>query len=670
MQTSSQIQTQVSKTTKSRFRTYPSLTEFTNMLLRNLYIMVTRIPILSTTVILVLTLLQSPGRAKSETVVFCSIYLCLSFFQQFFYYFTFYTQVKNIESKWNKSAIHKAFSSKQKNTITLQNVKTSQLLIGDIVLIKSGTVCPADLLILDTSVQRHGEKILDSNERRITGENQISHKKAIRNMNNIIEGGKAADHIEAVTKIVTSCSGQIEYGGPNSKREIDGIFKLRNDPKASRIDNGYILFCGAKLYTEWFVLDNLRMIGMVLYNGKNTKILQKNLHNTGSGTSLSSNKKTKAYLFIDQLSIIFLVLTVAFWIGNCTFLFHLEPEYISFQKRVDPDRSTTMIVLKELCILLDYIPSALYIFFDAYSFLIAFHLEKRDFFLLERLKALCKCCTKQLRRRKEKMATKMKSLRPDLGSTVLKGKMIKKVDSGTNLAPPGSSSRTRMVQFDMSKSVVSPRDVKRTDSSLIKVGKLGQGLANVITTPESLFNERIDGLIDPNEVKVMNYAVMSDLSCIDHVVFDKTDTLTSSVFHVVKISTFSRCYSVDVTKVEETIAEFKEKPELFNFQDSDEEEKKENENYSEKSQEYDEEIKGNYVPDIIDEDDNLSDLFDVAYPVYDLEESQKSVSSILWLTRKPFDGKGGDDLCPQQPSPQGQQVLRNAEKHGCFWIRQ
>jgi magnesium-transporting ATPase (P-type) len=615
------------------------------MLLRNLFIMVTRIPILSTITTLILTLVQGNGRPRSEALIFCSIYLAIACFQQFFYYFTFYTQVKNIESKWNGSEIHKAFSNKQSKTITLQNVKTSELLIGDIVLIKSGTVCPADLLIIDTSVQRHGQKILDSNERRITGENQISHKKAIRNMNNI-EGGKA-DHIEAISKIVSSCSGQIEYCGPNSKSEIDGIFKLKNDPKASRIDNKYILFCGAKLYTEWFVLDNFRMIGMVLYNGKNTKILQKNLHNR---SSVSNNKKTKAYQFIDHLSIIFLLLSLAAWTVNLFLLFGLEEEYLSFQRLVDPNYSWAGMAMNELCIHLDIIPSALYIFFDAYSFLVAFHLEKRDYVLIERLRAIFKCCSRPLRRRKEKTPTsKLKSFKGDSGTVLMiKGKQAKKAESSPSLTH-FSSSRNRMVQVDVSKSIVSPTRTNARESTIIKGGKSLQNLGTI--TAESLFDAREDCLIDPNEIKVMNYAVMSDLSCIDHVVFDKTDTLTSSVFHIVKICTFSRCYKVDVAKVEETIFEYKEKPELFNFQDSDEEEKKENENYSEKSQEYDEEINGNYLPDIIDEDDNLSELFDIAYPVYELEEgSEKSTSSILTFTRKPFDCKRRNAISCRQSS--------------------
>jgi magnesium-transporting ATPase (P-type) len=78
---------------------------------------------------------------------------------------------------------------------------------------------------------------------------------------------KVTKHLE---KILESLKGSIEYEDPiYGLKVIDGSFKLQNDPKVMRIREENVLFCGSKIYTSW-------IIGIVLYNGKNTKIFRHN----------------------------------------------------------------------------------------------------------------------------------------------------------------------------------------------------------------------------------------------------------------------------------------------------------------------------------------------------------------------------------------------------------
>lgn len=64
--------------------------------------------------------------------------------------------------------------------------------------------------------------------------------------------------------------GQIEYCSPEERSSnVFGSFKLKNDPKAIRITDENILYCGSKLL-------GAEVIGLVLYTGQDTKVFQQN----------------------------------------------------------------------------------------------------------------------------------------------------------------------------------------------------------------------------------------------------------------------------------------------------------------------------------------------------------------------------------------------------------
>jgi magnesium-transporting ATPase (P-type) len=189
-------------------------------------------------------------------------------------------EVGEFEKRWNSFELTRLKITKsglQEKPVSISNIK-----VGDLVYLKGDSISPADILVLDTSNTRHADKIFHVSERKVTGDNKTSTKFAIRNFHtyhkvsrntptanlepsNILPtkqsalqaksvGNQALNETldpEAKDKIIKKLVGHIEYDFPSPEAEFGGSFKIKNDPKVSRITKDNILFCGTKLYTNW-----------------------------------------------------------------------------------------------------------------------------------------------------------------------------------------------------------------------------------------------------------------------------------------------------------------------------------------------------------------------------------------------------------------------------------
>jgi hypothetical protein len=85
---------------------------------------------------------------------------------------------------------------------------------------------------------------------------------------------------------------------------------------------------------------------------------------------------------------------------------------------------------------------------------------------------------------------------------------------------------------------------------------------------------------------VTNYSVVSELGNIDHLLLDKTDTLTENLLDIKSLATWRRSYNVDLGRMKHIKDEFKKNPEAHRPDDiRDFKGPQEDEFYSEKSQE-------------------------------------------------------------------------------------
>ena len=124
--------------------------------------------------------------------------------------------------------------------------------------------------------------------------------------------------------------------------------------------------------------------------------------------------------------------------------------------------------------------------------------------------------------------------------------------------------------------------------------------------------------------RVINFRVASNLGCLDHVVFDKTDTLTSNTLEITKIATVDRCYSVQSQLLVEKLIEIKTPGnELLTNNDSQEEAVKESGEYSEKSQEYQGELDGDFCREVFEEDSTWSECMNVFNQAEDYKDLEK-----------------------------------------------
>lgn len=223
-----------------------------------LYQIMSRLPVLTFLYNIIFYSLMPHGFDMNAKITYFSVSLCLVCIQSMVYYFIFHKEVLDMERKWNKMEILRL--TLIRNCVHSKSVKISDLKLGDVVYLRGDTISPADIMVVDTSNQRHSDKIFHVSERRITGDNKIMTKSTIRNLNpqksdkaprsisNI--GGK--HHVpEMADKILKKFSGYVEYDPPNSFVDFMGSFRLKNDPRVSKVSKENILFCGTKLYTSW-----------------------------------------------------------------------------------------------------------------------------------------------------------------------------------------------------------------------------------------------------------------------------------------------------------------------------------------------------------------------------------------------------------------------------------
>jgi magnesium-transporting ATPase (P-type) len=131
------------------------------------------------------------------------------------------------------------------------------------------------------------------------------------------------------------------------------------------------------------------------------------------------------------------------------------------------------------------------------------------------------------------------------------------------------------------------------------------------------------GIFNSKKLKVIDFNVLPDLGDVSHVTFDKTDTLTKSVIEIKMISTTFRCYNIQTKEIVTTLAEIHKNPEKYRKREdfTDKMTSEQIERYSEKSQEYEDELDGNFLPEVFDEDQDMVEGFRKAGIKMDLEQS-------------------------------------------------
>ena len=118
--------------------------------------------------------------------------------------------------------------------------------------------------------------------------------------------------------------------------------------------------------------------------------------------------------------------------------------------------------------------------------------------------------------------------------------------------------------------------------------------------------KKIEENFSSQPIKIFNPYCLFDIGRINHFIISKSGTLTTGEVKIGALSTISKIYKIQVTKLSRQMQEVKKNPDKYMALEDDSFD--EDEKYSEKSQEYLREIRGEYLPEIFDEDEDFSDI--------------------------------------------------------------
>jgi magnesium-transporting ATPase (P-type) len=182
------------------------------------------------------------SNASHFDIVSPTFYLILilsSVILNFLFYFYFYWQVRGAEQQWNKGRMLKL---RRKKWI---EADVTNLAVGDFIKVHKNIICPADILVIDSSDSRLSGKVVLVNEGKLTGLNKMSRKRAIREFKDL----EVAD-----TDLQKMFNGNVEYPEPSSKEanstENLGFFKIKGDPKVIPIRYSNMVYAGSKIISE------------------------------------------------------------------------------------------------------------------------------------------------------------------------------------------------------------------------------------------------------------------------------------------------------------------------------------------------------------------------------------------------------------------------------------
>jgi magnesium-transporting ATPase (P-type) len=379
---------------------------------------------------------------------------------------------------------------------------------------------------------------------------------------------------------------------------------------------------------------------MVIYNGFYTKIMQRNYNQTLFSRDLLNYKKSVAYQMIDRISraSFFGSLAVTVIVLIMAVVNSKQFKKLQFISGREANHEFFAQLGYQLSYAFEIVPIGLYILYDLACFLTCAQIENLWEKLFNNCRATIKAyvtalqikCKKRGPRasRKEQLSQFVRSNSPTMKFE--KSKLTLAVGRGATRKPTHQSAElANEPNLSESGRISPPNSIKNLGDITVRnsTKKTTIGKTNMIQ------NSDITSQGSSDFIKIIDYGVIPDLGSVDHVVFDKTDTLTTSHLEIVSFATVSRCYSIECAKISEKLVEISTPGNNLALNDSQDEEVKERGSYSEKSQEYLDEIEGDYRAEVCDEDSTWTAMIrNLEQPSYNLDVGGHNYGSNAHLT--------------------------------------
>ena len=355
-------------------------------------------------------------------------------------------------------------------------------------------------------------------------------------------------------------TGMVEYTCP---REFDGdssgSFTLKNDPKATRFGSNNILFSGSKLYSD-------SMIGMVLFTGKYTRIFRCNQVNRLPIQSLMTKKrlsnKIKYPLFAIHL--------VWCCVVGAVYGLILFSDQESYSRAIIIEEASSLEfcvgkIFSVLIFGIGGIPVYLFTIADLCVALMAFGSELKFWdYLKNSIFSLLKIgkstqgssVASEDRSAADRMTVGQHSGDNEIHRSIdhiwtptLNKKGNARIDNSSKKFFEDDLDLNEMGRpsfFNDSMAGQNDYAGNEVNHPLAHVASIVSNNTSPISRSVSLAPKPIS-LKDVPNISMMNFDLVLTASGVDHVVFDKTDTLTQGVMRIGKLTSRHRDYTFQVS---------------------------------------------------------------------------------------------------------------------------
>jgi magnesium-transporting ATPase (P-type) len=545
-------------------------------------------------------------------------------------------KLKQVESIWSKKDIQKMRF--YNNQYIWKPVQVFDLRIGDIVKLKEGSISPADLLVLDTSQHRHSEKIIYTNESKISGKSRIKVKIAVKVVKDALhrEKGAALDQ-EKLEELMKSMNGYIEYDPPCANLyRAKGVVKFKNDPKANVFTNNNVMFFGSKLHSEW-------AIGMVIYNGKNVQILKKNFKigeidsmRVKGGHFFNKMLNNLTLWMIGVAVVMASLLILMLYMDSISLSTVVLVESVTFGTLGSPGFNPVRKFISILIITLLDMPYYLTLAVDISNIVAIVLMMRKKSYGDPHHAARTTPESPGIH-----FGSIFRSLRQRIGTIFTSSSA--KSSSQTNANEISLVPLHRNIEKRLEKALetdgehlLDSKNNKATfkedsgshGSTSIQEKFSMRSVSNysVSPPPKMPSKEKKPGHLKDLTVQSHNLDAMSVLGDVGEIIFGKADILTFGTFKLKQLATRAKNYTFDNSDFKTDMVNFRSNPELYNQDDSlDDDYFDEDENYSEKLQEFQSELDCEYNDKLMDSDDDPAEAMKkLSYPRY-LSESRTNL---------------------------------------------
>ena len=173
--------------------------------------------------------------------------------------------------------------------------------MGSLIILNIDETCPADIILLDSSYVQNKESICFIDTHLVTGAVDVQLRKA----SFLTQSNKSS--LQSSPPALLQLSLKLEYLQPNPQiNSFVGYLKRLRDPKIERLSNDNFIPQGSILKKAKWV------IGMVVYVGKDTKIMQNTRLNFHKSSFL---EKYSEIYFISVASLVLICAFVRFYLN-------------------------------------------------------------------------------------------------------------------------------------------------------------------------------------------------------------------------------------------------------------------------------------------------------------------------------------------------------------------